>query len=94
MEFFEQCALIISLLQTFLSLALLAALWTVALAYIETAGTPEISSNTGYVRYVKGSFWFWIRLYHLFGLLWLANFMIACQHMVIAGAVSGWYFTR
>ena len=76
-----------------MSLAILAALWTLALAYIETAGIPEISSN-GFVRYVKSPFWFWIRLYHLFGLLWLANFIVACQHMVIAGAVAGWYFTR
>ena len=79
--------------QTFLSLAILAFLWTLALAYIETAGTPEISPNE-FVRYAKSPFWFWIRLYHLFGLLWLANFIVACQHMVIAGAVAGWYFTR
>ena len=54
---------------------------------------PDFSDNQ-YVTYKKGDFWTWIRLYHLFGLLWLANFIIACQHVVIAGAIAGWYFVR
>ena len=32
--------------------------------------------------------------YHIFGFLWLTQFAIACQHLVIAGAVAGWYFAR
>ena len=79
--------------QTLISLIALAGLWTIALAFIETAGEPTFSDNQ-YVTYKKGDFWTWIRLYHLFGLLWLANFIIACQHVVIAGAVAGWYFVR
>lgn len=71
----------------------LAAIWTVALAFIETAGTPKIGSN-GYVVYEKETYWIGLRIAHLFGLLWLANFIIACQHVVIAGAVAGWYFAR
>ena len=33
------------------------------------------------------------RWYYLFGFLWVMNFMLACQQMVIAGAIAGWYFT-
>ena len=72
----------------------MAGLTALSVAYITTAGEPAISKTTGYVSYAKNEFWIWIRLYHLFGFLWLANFIIACQHMVIAGAVAGWYFTR
>ena len=77
-----------------MAFAILAITWTAALAYIETAGVPEINPQSGYVEYTKSPFWFWIRLYHLFGFLWLMNFFVACQHMVIAGAIAGWYFTR
>ena len=76
-----------------MALVALAVIWTLALAFIETAGSPILTSN-GYVSYEKNAFWFWIRLFHLFGLLWLANFIIACQHVVIAGAVAGWYFIK
>ena len=51
-------------------------------------------TDNNYITYEKGAFWTWIRIYHLFGFLWLANFMIACQHVVIAGAIAGWYFVR
>ena len=40
------------------------------------------------------SFLSWMRLYHIFGGLWITQFVIACQHVTIAGAVSTWYFTR
>lgn len=36
----------------------------------------------------------WMRLYHLFGFFWVTQFVIACHIMVIAGAVSIWYFSR
>lgn len=72
----------------------LAGIWTIALAFIETAGEPSTNDKSGYVEFTKDSFWFWIQVYHIFGLLWLANFFVACQHMVIAGAVAGWYFAR
>lgn len=30
----------------------------------------------------------------LFASLWLWNFVIGCQHMIVASAVSTWYFKR
>ena len=32
--------------------------------------------------------------YHVFGFLWITQFCIACQHLVIAGSVAGWYFSK
>ncbi|XP_026677592.1 choline transporter-like protein 1 [Diaphorina citri] len=34
------------------------------------------------------------RVYDLFIWFWLVQFCIGCQHMVIAGAVATWFFTR
>lgn len=34
------------------------------------------------------------RIYNLLVLLWVIEFIIACQHMIIAGAVATWFFTR
>ena len=80
-------------IQTFLSLAVLATCWSYGLAWIVSAGVAE-RGNAGFVQYKPDSFLFWMRFYHLFGLLWIAQFVIACQHMIIAGAVAGWYFSR
>ena len=35
-----------------------------------------------------------MRWYHLFALFWGVQFIVACQHVVIAGAIAVWYFTR
>lgn len=32
--------------------------------------------------------------YHLIGLIWISEFILACQHMTIAGSVVTYYFTR
>ncbi|KAF2349739.1 Choline transporter-like, partial [Trinorchestia longiramus] len=36
----------------------------------------------------------WLRLYHIFGFFWVSQFVVGCQHVVVATAVSTWYFTR
>ncbi|ESP05260.1 hypothetical protein LOTGIDRAFT_102496, partial [Lottia gigantea] len=36
----------------------------------------------------------YLRWYHLFGVLWISAFIVACQDLVIAGAVAVWYFSR
>ena len=56
--------------------------WTVGLLWIESAGYPEQSSQTGFVTYVKNQLLALMILFHVFGLLWLLQFVIACQHMV------------
>jgi solute carrier family 44 protein 1 (choline transporter-like protein) len=56
--------------------------WTVGLIWIESAGYPQLSSDTGFVTYVKNEALVLMILFHMFGLLWLLQFAIACQHMV------------
>ncbi|XP_076320021.1 choline transporter-like protein 1 isoform X3 [Tachypleus tridentatus] len=37
----------------------------------------------------------WVmKWYHLLAFFWLTQFIIACQHVVIAGSVASWFFTR
>lgn len=34
------------------------------------------------------------RVYNILVLLWVIEFIIGCQHMIIAGSVATWFFTR
>ncbi|XP_066299060.1 choline transporter-like protein 1 [Branchiostoma lanceolatum] len=57
-------------------------------------GEPTVDTSTGWVTYkdpepVRYMWW-----YHVVGLLWTSEFFLACQQMVIAGAVTQVYFTR
>ncbi|XP_013398047.1 choline transporter-like protein 1 isoform X2 [Lingula anatina] len=61
--------------------------------YLETAGDPEIHSS-GQVFYKVDELLFYLKWYHIFGTLWIIQFIIACQQMVIAGAIATWYFHR
>jgi len=39
-----------------------------------------------WVRYM-----WWV---YIIGLIWSSEFILACQHMIISGAVAKWYFTK
>ncbi|KAK7065393.1 hypothetical protein SK128_015794 [Halocaridina rubra] len=39
--------------------------------------------------WVRSLWWVWV-----IGLVWVAEFILACQQMIIGSAVSTWYFTR
>ncbi|XP_077285195.1 choline transporter-like 1 [Arctopsyche grandis] len=60
-----------------------------------TTKNTSISLSQTYQNYieyvddswVKGMWWFYI-----IGLIWTSEFILACQQMTIAGAVSHWYF--
>lgn len=34
------------------------------------------------------------RWYNVITLFWMSQFIIGCQHMVVAGSVAKWFFTR
>eukprot|EP00054_Salpingoeca_dolichothecata_P015385 m.88649 g.88649 ORF g.88649 m.88649 type:complete len:654 (+) comp21466_c0_seq2:211-2172(+) len=67
--------------------------WVIVYAYLATTGTPEMNEN-GHVHYRKDEDYRKMWWYHLFGMLWGSQFMLACQAVTIAGAVATWYFTR
>lgn len=61
--------------------------------WIESAGflheiAPELRN------YEKDGYILFARWYNIFILLWMIQFMIGCQHMVISGAVATWYFVK
>lgn len=61
--------------------------------WIESSGKLIIQNNTN-ALYVKDDTMKVARWYNLMALFWTAQFIIGCQHMIIAGAVAIWYFTR
>lgn len=68
-------------------------LWVYFAIWIESAGRLRVESNTS-AKYVKDGTMKFTRWYNLFALFWISQFIIGCQHMVIAGAVATWFFTR
>ncbi len=81
-------------IQTLLAVAVACCCWICGEIVIESAGTPVQSNATGFVTYEKDWFLIAMRWLYIFGILWITQFIIACQHMVIAGAIATWYFTK
>ncbi|XP_045581957.2 choline transporter-like protein 1 isoform X1 [Procambarus clarkii] len=77
---------------TFLWLALVCALWVLGWIIIESSGDPNKYYNT--IVFVINDFIKYMRIYHIFAILWITQFLLACQDVTIAGAVAQWYFTR
>lgn len=52
------------------------------------------NTTTGELTFMEHetvSYFWW---YHLIGLIWTSEFIIACQQLVISGTVATWYFCR
>ncbi|XP_041483712.1 choline transporter-like protein 1 [Lytechinus variegatus] len=67
--------------------------WVYVYLFIATAGQPQATPD-GLVQYVKDSFSKYMGWYFIFGLLWVTQFILACQECTIAGAVAEWFFAR
>ncbi|XP_076976306.1 choline transporter-like protein 3 isoform X6 [Tamandua tetradactyla] len=80
-------------LWTFAILIFFWVLWVAVLLSLGTAGTAQVISG-GQVEYkpLWGIRYLW--WYHLIGLIWTSEFILACQQMTIAGAVVTCYFNR
>lgn len=57
-------------------------------------GDPQIDATTHQVEFEPTDWYWYMKWYYILGLLWIAQLVYACEQMVIAGAVSAWYFTR
>lgn len=79
--------------QTFIALAIMIGLWIYFGIWIESSGNIVIEGNQS-AKYVKDSTMYVTRWYNLLALCWFSQFIIGCQHMIIAGAVATWFFTR
>ncbi|KAM5294661.1 choline transporter-like protein 3 isoform 2-T2 [Glossophaga mutica] len=69
------------------------ALWVAVLLSLGTAGAAQVAAG-GQVEYapLPGMRCMWG--YHLVGLVWTSELVLACQHMAVAGAVVACYFNR
>lgn len=54
----------------------------------------SFDQNNGSAMYVKDTTMKVTRWYNLLAIFWMSQFVIGCQHMVIAGSVATWFFTR
>lgn len=78
---------------TFFALVLFWAYWIMTLLFLGTTGSA-VQNDQGFVEFkVSGplQYMWW---YHAVGLIWISEFILACQQMTVAGAVVTYYFTR
>ncbi|XP_009885509.1 PREDICTED: choline transporter-like protein 1 [Charadrius vociferus] len=78
---------------TFFVLILFWTYWITVLLFLGTTGSP-VPNEEGFVEFrmvgpLKYMWW-----YHVVGLIWISEFILACQQMTVAGAVVTYYFTR
>ncbi|EHB01242.1 Choline transporter-like protein 3 [Heterocephalus glaber] len=78
---------------TFAILIFFWVLWVAVLLSLGTAGSAQVIEG-GQVEFTPllGIRYMW--WYHLIGLIWTSEFILACQQMTIVGAVVTWYFNR
>lgn len=78
---------------TFFALVLFWAYWIMTLLFLGTTGSA-VQNEQDFVEYkISGplQYMWW---YHVVGLIWISEFILACQQMTVAGAVVTYYFTR
>ncbi|XP_012998329.1 choline transporter-like protein 3 isoform X5 [Cavia porcellus] len=80
-------------LWTFAILIFFWVLWVAVLLSLGTAGSAQVIEG-GQVEFTPllGIRYMW--WYHLIGLIWTSEFILACQQMTITGVVVSWYFNR
>ncbi|XP_030643907.1 choline transporter-like protein 1 [Chanos chanos] len=79
---------------TFLTFMLFWVYWITVLLMLGTAGSAVKNSETGLVEFQMSGPLQYMVWYHAVGLIWISEFILACQQMTIAGAVVSYYFTR
>ncbi|XP_055539575.1 choline transporter-like protein 1 isoform X2 [Wyeomyia smithii] len=84
--------LLLLLYPTTISLLITYALGLYFFLIIESTARPTVIG--GSVEFVKNPLVHTARWYNLVALIWFNSFLVDCQHMVTAGAISAWYFTQ
>uniref|UniRef100_A0A672M6I2 Choline transporter-like protein n=1 Tax=Sinocyclocheilus grahami TaxID=75366 RepID=A0A672M6I2_SINGR len=79
---------------TFLTLMLFWVYWITVLLFLGSAGSPVQNNQTGLVEFRMDGPLQYMVWYHAVGLIWISEFILACQQMTVAGAVVTYYFTR
>ncbi|XP_028315076.1 choline transporter-like protein 1 isoform X2 [Gouania willdenowi] len=84
-------------LQPFITFTLLTVFWTywvLVLLFLGTTGNPVQNEETGVTEFRLTGPLQYLTWYHAVGLVWISEFILACQQMTVAGAVVTYYFTR
>uniref|UniRef100_A0A8C7U4E7 Choline transporter-like protein n=1 Tax=Oncorhynchus mykiss TaxID=8022 RepID=A0A8C7U4E7_ONCMY len=79
---------------TFLALLLFWFYWSLVLLFLGTTGNPVQNEETGLTEFRLTGPLQYMTWYHAVGLIWISEFILACQQMTVAGAVVTYYFTR
>ncbi|XP_036759187.2 choline transporter-like protein 1 isoform X4 [Manis pentadactyla] len=78
---------------TFFALVLFWAYWVMTLLFLGTTGSA-VQNDQGFVEFRVSGPLQYMGWYHVVGLIWISEFILACQQMTVAGAVVTYYFTR
>ncbi|KAM6924236.1 choline transporter-like protein 1 [Xenentodon cancila] len=79
---------------TFFALLLFWIYWILVLLFLGTTGNAEQNEETGLIEFRLTGPLQYLPWYHAVGLVWISEFILACQQMTVAGAVVTYYFTR
>ncbi|XP_029368064.1 choline transporter-like protein 1 isoform X3 [Echeneis naucrates] len=79
---------------TFLALLFFWIYWILVLLFLGTTGNPVQNEETGLTEFRLTGPLQYLTWYHAVGLVWISEFILACQQMTVAGAVVTYYFTR
>ncbi|CAG0879319.1 unnamed protein product [Cyprideis torosa] len=94
-DLFFTGAIVVTIFTTFLALSAFVGIWLLGSLTIVAAGDPVVKPEDDYqVIYAQSPAMKGFQLYHIFLFFWVTQFIIACQHVVVAGAIATWYFTR
>ncbi|KAJ3662587.1 hypothetical protein Zmor_006928 [Zophobas morio] len=80
-------------LLTLLASTILLIILVFFLIIFATTGTLQLVNSDLY-EYVPNGVMIFTWFFHIVICLWMAQFIVGCQHMVISGAVSAYYFSR
>ncbi|XP_056370628.1 long-chain fatty acid transport protein 6 isoform X2 [Oenanthe melanoleuca] len=78
---------------TFFVLIVFWTYWITVLLFLGTTGSP-VPNEEGFVEFRMAGPLKYMWWYHVVGLIWISEFILACQQMTVAGAVVTYYFTR
>jgi len=77
---------------TFLVLAVYLAYWVTVAGFLGTSGTPTYNENTTFVEYNDSLLLKIFYAYHFVGLIWVSQFILACQELVVGSVVAQYFF--
>ncbi|XP_034942044.1 choline transporter-like protein 1 isoform X2 [Chelonus insularis] len=87
-------ALLLQPIYTYIFIGLSFVGWVYCILWIESAGDLYKKQKNGHLHYSKDAILHVARWYNMFIFFVMVEFCLGCQHMVVAGAVARWFFTR